>query len=97
VRAGGQAYNVVIDHCSLSWAVDENLSAPARGWRGRRNGAPRDVQQLHYREGLSHATHAKGEHSKGSLIHDCCQRSRSSQPHAHNVQRNPYLRRTAPA
>lgn len=71
------AYNVVVDHCSLSWATDENLSASSKRFLGE---TPDDWYKsasnhiLYSRnivaEGLSHSTHAKGEHSKGSLIHD---------------------------
>ena len=71
------AYNVIVDHCSLTWSVDENLSASGK----RFIGANPDEWRLHtshaitfsnniIAEGLANATHAKGEHSKGSLIHD---------------------------
>ncbi len=71
------AYNVVIDHCSLSWAVDENCSASGDRFNGAtpdewRANTSHDVTFSNniIAEGLSTATHSKGEHSKGSLIHD---------------------------
>ncbi|WP_424340618.1 pectate lyase family protein [Henriciella sp.] len=71
------AYNVVVDHCSLSWATDENLSASGPRFTGEseadwREGTSHNIlfSQNIVAEGLAHSTHAKGEHSKGSLIHD---------------------------
>lgn len=73
----GGAYNVVVDHCSMSWATDENLSSSSSRFDGDtpeewHESASNHVLFSHniIAEGLSHATHAKGEHSKGSLIHD---------------------------
>jgi len=74
----GAAYNVIVDHCSFSWATDENLSTSGP----RFNGGPRPEDwrrntshnitysyNLIY-ESLANSVHEKGEHSKGSLIHD---------------------------
>lgn len=71
------AHNVIIDHCSLTWATDENLSASGTRFVGatpeewRRNVSHRITFSNNLvAEGLAHSTHARGEHSKGSLIHD---------------------------
>lgn len=71
------ARDLIVDHCSLSWATDENLSASGPRFNGatpddwRRATAHRITysNNLVY-EGLSHSVHEKGEHSKGTLIHD---------------------------
>lgn len=72
------AFNVIVDQCSFSWATDENLSASGprfeggetvEAWRqhtSRRITLSRNIVA----EGLSNSSHAKGEHSKGTLIHD---------------------------
>ncbi len=73
----GRAFNVIVDHCSFSWATDENLSASGPRFEGatpadwRRN-TSHDITYSHnlIYEGLSNSVHEKGEHSKGSLIHD---------------------------
>jgi hypothetical protein len=77
ISSSSGAYNLVVDHCSLSWAVDENLSASGRRFSGAnaaewRQGTSHQVTFSHniVAEGLANATHEKGEHSKGSLIHD---------------------------
>ncbi len=71
------SYDVVVDHCSLTWAVDENLSASGPRFNGEapaewRRGTSHRVTFSHniVAEGLARSTHSKGEHSKGSLIHD---------------------------
>ena len=71
------ARDVIVDHCSLTWASDENLSASGTRFVGstpdewRANVSHRITFSNNLlAEGLRHATHAKGEHSKGSLIHD---------------------------
>ena len=60
----GDAYNVVIDHASVSWAVDENMST----WEddGIR---PRDITISNsiLSEGLHRSIHPEGPHSKGLL------------------------------
>ncbi len=71
------AVNVIIDHCTFTWAVDENCSASGPRFEGNtpdewRQNTSRNITISHniIAEGLSHATHSKGEHSKGTLIHD---------------------------
>ncbi|GMV30380.1 MAG: hypothetical protein AMXMBFR59_25050 [Rhodanobacteraceae bacterium] len=71
------AHDIIIDHCSLTWATDENLSASGARFIGDTPDAWRDAVSHRITfsnnliaEGLAHSTHAKGEHSKGSLIHD---------------------------
>ncbi len=71
------AHRVIVDHCSLSWAVDENMSAAGPRFNGRnaaewRNGTSRDITFSYNAayEGLAESSHPKGEHSKGSLVHD---------------------------
>ncbi len=71
------AYNVIVDHCTFSWAVDENMSASGPRFTGKsvedwRRGTSHDItfQYNAAYEGLADSSHPKGEHSKGSLIHD---------------------------
>lgn len=71
------ANNIAIDHCSVTWAVDENCSASGPRFEGItpddwRANTSHDItiSNCIIAEGLSNATHTKGEHSKGSLIHD---------------------------
>lgn len=71
------AYNVIVDHCSLEWATDENLSASGPRFTGStpeewRAGTSHDITFSNnlIAESLAYSTHSKGEHSKGSLIHD---------------------------
>lgn len=69
--------NVHVEHCSLSWATDENLSASGPRFDGEgiadwRAATSHRIAFLNclIAEGLSNASHSKGEHSKGLLIHD---------------------------
>ena len=71
------AHDVVIDHCSFTWATDENLSASGPRFTGDtpqqwRQGTSHRVTFSHniIAEGLRDSVHEKGEHSKGTLIHD---------------------------
>lgn len=54
-------HDVVIDHNSFSWAVDENVST----WDGARNIT---FSWNVIAQGLRQATHPEGEHSKGLLV-----------------------------
>ncbi|MBT3271075.1 hypothetical protein HN371_28295 [Candidatus Poribacteria bacterium] len=82
---GGVIERVLIDHCSLMWATDENLNT----W-----GSVRDLtcQWTIIAEGQAEADHAKGSHSMGWLsgrgsdrltIHHCL--------FAHNGDRSPLV------
>lgn len=55
-----EAYNVVIDHCSTSWGIDETLSVT--------NSRDVTVQWCMITESLNDSYHSKGEHGYGSLI-----------------------------
>lgn len=100
VRRGtrGPVYNVVFDHCSATWGVDENLSVsgPADVTAGDGPEATAHDVTLHrclVAEGLSRAGHPKGEHSKGTLLHDGVRNvSILGCLYAHNRERNPRLK-----
>jgi len=92
--ATNAAYNVVINHCSISWAVDENLSASGPRYDGPEK-TSRNItfSNCIIAEGLNNSSHSKGAHSKGSLIHDCCSNiAIIGNLYAHNANRNPYFK-----
>jgi len=86
---------IVIDHCSFSWATDENAQSTASQTTFRQN---------IFSEGLNSPKHHKGGHSKGLLILDQSPMNRDDVPEedrhsryvavignlfAHNTDRNP--------
>jgi hypothetical protein len=94
------ARDVIVDQCSLTWATDENLSASGPRFAGDGPSAWREATSHRITfsrnliaEGLGHATHAKGEHSKGSLIHDHADEILIiGNLYAHNRERNPLFK-----
>jgi hypothetical protein len=94
------AHNVVVEHCSFMWAIDENMSASGPRFTGKtlaewRANTSHDVvfRENLAAEGLANASHSKGEHSKGSLIHDNTTAiSFYRNVWAHNVERAPLVK-----
>ncbi len=94
------ARDVIIDHCSLTWATDENLSASSTRFVGEDEAswmaeASRRITFSNnlIAEGLAHSSHGKGEHSKGSLIHDHVSDILIvGNLYAHNYERNPMFK-----
>jgi len=75
--ATNAAHDVIVDHCSITWGTDENLSASGPRFEGKtpdewRQNTSHRITFSHciIGEGLHDSTHSKGPHSKGSLIHD---------------------------
>ncbi len=58
----GPVHNIIIDHCSTSWANDEVLSISGEGIDKV------TVQWCFITESLNRSTHHKGEHGYGSLL-----------------------------
>lgn len=84
---GGQ--RVIIDHCSFSWAIDENLSTSTY------SGPTSDVtfQWNIVSEALYRSKHPKGPHSMGMLISEHSQRiTVHHNLIANNNQRNPLIK-----
>ncbi len=78
------AHDVVVDHCSATWSIDESLSLAG-------NVSNVTVQWCLIGNALNHSKHAKGDHGYGSL-------SRANGPvtwhhnlWVHNNSRNPRL------
>lgn len=94
------ARNVIIDHNTFSWAIDENMSASGPRFTGNsvadwRNGTSRNVTFSNNlaAEGLADSSHPKGEHSKGSLVHDNTTGIVFYRNvWAHNVERHPLVK-----
>ncbi len=96
----GGAHDVIVDHCSLTWATDENLSASGPRFTGKdpddwRKGTSHRITFSNnlIAEGLARSTHSKGEHSKGSLIHDnVTDILIIGNLYAHNLERSPLFK-----
>ncbi len=94
------AYNVIVDHNTFSWAVDENMSASGPRFNGNspeewRKNTTHNVTFSYNlaSEGLADASHPKGEHSKGSLIHDNATNILFYRNiWAHNLERSPLFK-----
>ena len=94
------AHDVIVDHCSMTWAIDENLSASGPRFTGKtpdewRSGTSHRITFSNniIAEGLAYSTHSKGEHSKGSLIHDNASDILIvGNLYAHNNERNPLFK-----
>jgi pectate lyase len=84
INVMGDSHDVVIDHASATWAVDENLSA---------SGAIVNVtiQWCLIAEGLNHSVHSKGAHGYGSLVRAVGGVTLHHNLWAHNSSRNPRL------
>ncbi|GAA0645190.1 pectate lyase family protein [Brevundimonas lenta] len=94
------AYNVIVDHCSLEWGTDENLSASGPRFTGStpeewRAGTSHNITFSNnvIAESLAYSSHSKGEHSKGSLIHDNVSGLLIvGNLYAHNYERSPLFK-----
>jgi hypothetical protein len=84
IAIGGNSHHVVVDHCSTTWAVDEQLSP---------SGAISDVtvQWSLIGEALNRSVHGKGAHGYGSLVRAAGGVSLHHNLWAHNAARNPRL------
>lgn len=89
-----KAYNIVIDHCSVSWGIDENVSFYG-------SLIPTDSVQVHditlqwsiVSECLADSRHPKGSHSKGILVAGgAYQISMHHNLLAHNEERHPLFK-----
>jgi hypothetical protein len=94
------AAGVEVSNCSITWATDEGLSASGKRfgtddrtasvaeWRASTSRNVRFLRNI-VAEGLSNSTHSKGEHSKGTLIHDNVTDALIADSlYAHNRERN---------
>jgi hypothetical protein len=89
---GPQVKNVLFDHCSTSWSIDENLSVS--GPRVK-NGTASFVtlRNCIIGEALDKSTHTKGPHSKGTLLHDFVHDvALVGNFYTHEFNRNPYCK-----
>lgn len=84
---GGETRNVILDHCSVSWSVDENLTT----WYDNANTT---IQWCIIAEGLNNSTHSEGAHSKGLMLGSNGSRNISIHHNllAHNVERSPRIK-----
>lgn len=94
--ASHETYNVVLDHSSVSWAVNRNLAT----WYDAHDIS---IQWSVFSEGLNCSIHPKGCHSKGVLLGGYASDENKAKPGAYNIslhhnlmahngERNPYIK-----
>jgi hypothetical protein len=83
-----RGHDIIMDHCSASWSVDEVFSC-STGDPNRIDNVT--VQWSIIAEGLRNSIHSKGDHSYGALIRGCygAKYSYHHNLFAHNRGRNP--------
>lgn len=84
IAVGGDSHDVIVDHCSATWSVDEALSP---------SGAIRNitVQWCLIGEALNKSVHKKGPHGYGSLVRASGGVTLHHNLWVHNTARNPRL------
>ena len=93
ITTSGGPSDVWIDHCSVTWALDENISASTY-----KSPTGEPAQRIFIRhciiaEGLNDATHEKGPHSKGTLVLDGTKNvAIVGNLYSSNVERNPVFK-----
>jgi len=86
-----EGYNIVLDHISASWSIDETIST----WFQKGSPPPHDItiQNSIISEGLYKSLHPKVFHSRGLLIGDHATNVTIFQNiFAHNNRRNPMVK-----
>ena len=84
ISIGTPSRNVILDHCSASWSIDETLSPSG-------DIANVTVEWCLIAESLNHSFHSKGEHGYGSLVHATGGLTLHHNLWAHHTERNPRL------
>lgn len=89
-----EAYNIVIDHCSFAWGVDENMSFSGPRFDGTTATTHKvTLSNSIIAEGLNNSVHEKGSHSMGTLVHDyVTDVAIIGNLYAHNNERNPWFK-----
>jgi len=86
-QGSNAVYNIVLDHCSFSWATDENVST----WY--RNVSDVTLINSIVSEALDDAGHPEGGHSTGFLVGDHTENAAIIKNlFAHNDSRNPLIK-----
>jgi hypothetical protein len=70
ITTTGSPSDVWIDHCSVTWSCDENISATSYDAPAGEGARRLFIRHCLIAEGLNDATHDKGPHSKGTLVLD---------------------------
>ncbi len=87
---GNGSSNIVIDHCSMSWGIDENVSVWASNARNI------TFSNNIIGEGLMSSVHTEKPHSKGLLIGGASNNPKNvaiiGNLFAHNLDRNPQIK-----
>lgn len=88
----GKGQNIILDHCSTSWGVDETLSTSVPSSAGDGYLDKVTVQWCLIVESLDCATHSEGCHGYGTLAKGCfgAQYTYHHNLYAHHRSRNPY-------
>lgn len=90
ITTTGGPVDVWIDHCSVTWSCDENISAAT--YKSPTGSPARRIfiRNCIIAEGLAESTHAEGEHSKGTLVLDGTKEvAIVNNLYCSNTQRNP--------
>jgi pectate lyase len=78
-------FNIILDHCSVSWGIDENIQL----WYPCHDIT---IQWCITSEALDSSLHSEGPHSKGMIIGPGAERiSIHHNLFAHNLERNPLI------
>jgi len=93
ITTSGGPGDVWIDHCSVTWSVDEGISASTYESPDGRPARRIFIRDCIIAEGLCNSSHAKGEHSKGTLVFDGTQHvAITGCLYASNTERNPLFK-----